>query len=88
MEKEDKTRSYTLPNNQQISVQDKVRYLAPEIMFQPHLLNDTNDSLEHTDNSIHKMIYYALQKSQPDIRNELYNNIVISGGNTLFDGFE
>ena len=33
------------------------------------------------------MVYDAVTKCEMDIRKELFNNIVLAGGNTLFPGF-
>ena len=52
------------------------------------MLNDTNDSLEFNDNNIPKLVYYALQECDEDVRRDLYQSIVLSGGNTLFNGFQ
>lgn len=36
---------------------------------------------------VQRMVVDAIVKSDLDIRKELYNNIVVAGGNTLFNGF-
>jgi actin-related protein len=36
---------------------------------------------------IHELIYNSIMKSDIDIRKDLYQNIILSGGNTMFPGF-
>jgi actin-related protein len=35
---------------------------------------------------MHELIYQSIMKSDLDIRKELFSNIVLSGGTTLFPG--
>lgn len=35
---------------------------------------------------LHEMVYQSILKSYVDIRNDFYNNIVMSGGSTMFVG--
>ncbi len=58
----------------------KKRFLCPEIMFQPSLFN-----IEY--GGIHEWIANSILKCNVDIRKDLYANITLSGGNTLFPGF-
>jgi len=36
---------------------------------------------------VHQMIYDAVTKCDVDIRRELYNNVIVTGGNSLLPGF-
>lgn len=57
------------------------RFQAPEILFNPQLANLNNDSLQ---NCIDKSI-----NSLPiDFKNEMWNNIVLSGGNSIFPNLQ
>lgn len=35
---------------------------------------------------VHEMVHNSVMMSDIDIRRELYNNIVLSGGSTMFPG--
>jgi actin len=72
-------RSYEMPDGQLITCGD-ARVRCPESLFQPSLLG-----LECV--GVHECLYNSITKCHPDIQKEIYNNIIISGGNTLFDGF-
>jgi actin, other eukaryote len=54
--------------------------MCPEIFFQPKKIGNEEDSLQET-------IYNSIGKCDVEIRNELYSNIVLSGGSTMFNGF-
>ena len=56
------------------------RFRAPEILFRPDLIGEECEG-------IHECLTYAIQKSDMDLRKTLYQNIVLSGGSTLFQGF-
>jgi actin beta/gamma 1 len=55
------------------------RFRAPEALFQPSLLG-----LEST--GIHETTYNSIMKCDVDIRKDLYSNIVMSGGTTMYPG--
>ncbi|XP_076816787.1 actin, cytoplasmic 3-like [Clavelina lepadiformis] len=68
-----------LPNRQVISV-DKERFSCTEALFQPSLIG-----LEIP--GIHRAIYSSIMKCNVDIDiKKLYDNVVLSGGNTMFAG--
>lgn len=56
------------------------RFRAPEVLFRPDLLGEECEG-------IHEVLMYSIQKSDMDLRKMLYQNIVLSGGSTLFKGF-
>lgn len=72
-------RSYTLPDGKVISLYTS-RFRAPEVLFNPELLGQEEVG-------IHQVLYNSISKSDLDIRSSLYQNIVLSGGTTLFNGF-
>ena len=76
----DKLSEYELPDGQIISLCNE-KYQCPEILFQPSLMNNESSG-------IHELTYNSIMKCNSDIRNELFNNIVLSGGSTMFPGFE
>jgi len=65
--------SYKLPDGEVITSGDEM-FQCPERMFRP-------------DSSIHDIIHTAIHKCECDIIKDLYHNIVLSGGNTMFPGF-
>ncbi len=69
---------YELPDGQVLWVAHQ-RYMAPEPLFQP--------SLMHIEaHGVHMMTYNAIMACDVDIRKDLYGNMVLAGGNTLFPG--
>lgn len=55
------------------------RFRAPEALFQPSFLG-----LEAQ--GIHETTYASIMKCDLDIRKDLYGNIVMSGGTTMYAG--
>jgi actin len=76
----DKKVEYDLPDGQKIRVGD-VLIRTPECLFQPHMLGLDVPSIQKT-------IYNSIQKSDLDLRRDLFENITLSGGSTMFDGFQ
>ncbi|KIY50076.1 actin 1 [Fistulina hepatica ATCC 64428] len=71
-------KSYELPDGQVITIGNE-RFRAPEALFQPSFLG-----LEAA--GIHETVYNSIMKCDLDIRRDLYNNVVMSGGSTMFPG--
>lgn len=58
------------------------RFLAPEMFFHPEFFSkDWTTPLD-------ELIDETVQGCPIDYRRKLYNNVVLSGGSTLFDGFD
>ena len=53
--------------------------LCPEVLFQPTLIGKEA-------NGIHTMIFKSVTACNVDFHNELYANVVLSGGSTMFPG--
>jgi actin-related protein 2 len=70
--------NYTLPDGRVIKVSSE-RYEAPEVMFQPHLI----DSEEK---GVHEMLFNMIQEADIDLRESFYKHIVLSGGSTMYPG--
>ncbi len=68
--------SYGLPDGSSIDV-GAARFRAPEVLFRPDLIGEECEGL-------HEVLVFAIQRSDLDLRKTLYNNIVLSGGSTLF----
>ncbi|KAI5278621.1 actin, partial [Ascosphaera aggregata] len=71
-------KSYELPDGQVITIGNE-RFRAPEALFQPSVLG-----LES--GGIHVTTYNAIMKCDVDVRKDLYANIVMSGGTTMYPG--
>ncbi|CAK1555950.1 unnamed protein product [Leptosia nina] len=70
---------YSLPDGTQLEI-GPARFRAPEVLFRPDLIGEECEGL-------HEVLMFAIQKSDMDLRKVLYQNIVLSGGSTLFRGF-
>jgi len=70
--------NYELPDGQVITVGNE-RFRCPEALFQPSFLG-----LESA--GIHETLYNSIMKCDVDIRKELFGNIVLAGGSTMFPG--
>ncbi|KAM7537883.1 hypothetical protein Aperf_G00000076433 [Anoplocephala perfoliata] len=71
--------SYRLPDGSALQV-GPARFKAPELLFRPDLIGEEYFG-------VHQVLAYSIQKSDMDLRRLLYENIVLSGGSTLFKGF-
>jgi len=71
-------KSYELPDGQVITVGNE-RFRCPEALFQPSFLGREAAG-------IHECTYNAIMKCDVDIRKDLYGNVVLSGGTTMFPG--
>jgi actin-related protein len=71
-------KSYELPDGQVITIGNE-RFRAAEVLFQPSLIG-----MEQA--GVHTLTYDSIMKCDVDIRKELYNNVVLSGGTTMFPG--
>ena len=72
-------KDYKLPDGQTISVGSE-RYRCPEALFKTHLIG-----LEEA--GVHEAVYNSITKCDVAVRKELYSNVVLSGGNTMYTGF-
>lgn len=71
-------KSYELPDGQTVTIGSE-RFRCPELLFQPsHLGMDSC--------GVDVMTYNSIMKCDVDIRKNLYANIVLSGGNTMYAG--
>ena len=71
-------KSYELPDGQVITIADE-RFRCPEVLFNPAIIG-----MESV--GIHETTYNSIMKCDVDIRKDLYSNIVLSGGTTMFPG--
>jgi actin len=71
-------KSYELPDGQVITIGNE-RFRSAETLFQPSFLG-----MEAA--GIHETTYNSIMKCDVDIRKDLYGNVVLSGGSTMFPG--
>jgi len=74
----DKERTYELPDGNVITLGNE-RFRCPEVLFQPSLVGKEA-------NGIHSTTFQSIMKCDVDVRRELYSNVVLSGGTTMFTG--
>jgi len=73
-------KSFEMPDGQVITVGSE-RFRAPEALFDPSMVGLESDG-------IHKLVYESIMKCDVDIRKDLYANIVLSGGSTMYPGIQ
>jgi len=71
-------KSYELPDGNVIVIGSE-RFRCPEVLFQPSLIGKEASG-------IHDCTFQTIMKCDVDIRKDLYANIVMSGGTTMFPG--
>jgi len=77
-ESTDNEKTYELPDGNMITVGSE-RFRCPEVLFQPSLVGKEASG-------IHDTSFQSIMKCDVDIRKDLYSNIVLSGGTTMFAG--
>ena len=73
-------KSYMLPDGETINVGVE-RFLAPECFFNPSVIGKELEPLDD-------VIVSAISECDVDLRRDLYSNIVLSGGSTMFPGIK
>ncbi|KAL9620952.1 MAG: hypothetical protein Q9160_004605 [Pyrenula sp. 1 TL-2023] len=76
---ENKIVEYTLPDGQKIKLGEE-RFRAPEILFDPERIG-----LEYP--GVHQIVVDAINRTDLDLRRNLFEAILLSGGATLCRGF-
>jgi len=77
-ESSDKEKTYELPDGNIITVGSE-RFRCPEVLFQPSFIGKEASG-------IHDTTFQSIMKCDVDIRKDLYANVVLSGGTTMFTG--
>ena len=70
---------YALPDSRIITIKDE-RFRCPEALFNPSLLGCRIPG-------IHEQTFNSIMNCDIEIRRDLFRNVVLSGGTTLFPGF-
>eukprot|EP00396_MALV-II-16_sp_LP-1_P000339 gene339-172_t len=77
-ESSENEKTYELPDGNIITVGNE-RFRCPEVLFQPNFIGKEASG-------IHDTTFQSIMKCDVDIRKDLYANIVLSGGTTMFTG--
>ncbi len=70
---------YVLPDGQTVKLVDE-RFRAPEILYRPLMAGVERDPLS-------QIVFDAIMDCDVDVRPDLYNTIVVAGGNSLIENF-
>jgi actin-related protein len=71
--------SYTLPDGNVCTFAVQ-RFKTPEYLFQPSLNGKEFPG-------VHRLTFNSIMNCDLDVRKDLYSNIILSGGTTMFPGF-
>jgi len=71
-------KSYELPDGNVVTIGNE-RFRCPEVLFQPSFIGKEAAG-------IHETMFNTIMKCDVDIRKDLYANIVMSGGTTMYEG--
>jgi actin-related protein len=71
-------KSYELPDGQVITVGSE-RFRCPEVLFKPSFIGMEADGIAQT-------TFNSIMKCDVDIRKDLYGNVVLSGGTSMYPG--
>jgi len=72
-------KNYEMPDGRKITIGHE-RFSCAEILFQPSLAK-----MDHL-MGVHKYCFDSVMKCDTDVRRDLFSNIIMSGGSTLFEG--
>jgi len=71
---------YELPDGNVFELGNQ-RFRCPEALFNPSMIGKEYKG-------IHELTYQSIMKCEIDVRKELYANIVMSGGTTMYEGID
>ncbi|HDJ26158.1 MAG TPA: actin, cytoplasmic 2 [Candidatus Bathyarchaeota archaeon] len=71
---------YTLPDGSSVTLLEE-RFLAPEVLFSPGLIGRDEPGL-------HEIIFDAIMACDIDVRKDMIENIVLTGGSSMFPGLK
>jgi actin-related protein len=74
----DSEKTYELPDGNLVSIGSE-RFRCAEVLFQPSFMGKEAGG-------IHEITFQSINKCDIDVRRSLYENIVLSGGTTMFQG--
>merc|ERR1712167_449580 len=70
-------KNYELPDGNIVTVGNE-RFRCPEVLFQPSMIGLEQEG-------VHRLTFDSIMKCDVDIRKDLYGNVVMSGGSTMFE---
>jgi len=73
-------KQYELPDGQVITIAAE-RFRCAEVLFQPSLIGKESEGID-------KLTFKSILKCDIDIRKDLYQNVVLSGGSTMFPNID
>lgn len=73
-------KNYELPDGRKILI-GKERFKCAEILFNPKKAEAGYDFP-----GVHKFCFDSVQKCDTDVRKDLFQNVILAGGSTLFEG--
>eukprot|EP01084_Bolivina_argentea_P196454 336743_1 len=71
-------KNYELPDGQVITIGAE-RFRCAEVLFQPNFVGRESEGID-------KLAYESIMKCDVDISKDLYGNVVMSGGTTMYNG--
>jgi len=71
-------KTYEMPDGSVLTIGNE-RFRCPEALFKPSLIGMEAEGIA-------TMTYNSIQRCDVDVRRDLYNNIVLSGGTTMIPG--
>lgn len=72
-------KTYEMPDGKIITIGNE-RFRCPEYLFKPLEMNGKELS------GVHKLTFDSIQNCDVDVRRDLYQNIILSGGTTMYEG--
>ncbi len=80
--KEANEKAYILPDGNEMKIGSE-RFRAPEIMFQLGLIGKDVPGTS----GVHDLVKNSIVECDLDVRKALWENVILSGGNTMFPGY-
>ena len=71
--------NYEMPDGRKILIGNE-RFRCPEVLFQPSIAGKKDVK------GIHESVMESIMRCEEDVHGFMFENIVLSGGNSLFDG--
>ena len=73
-------KNYEMPDGNIITISNE-RFRVPEVLFKPSMAG-----LELRNGGVHETAFATISKCDVDIRRSMYENIILSGGSTMYPG--
>lgn len=73
-------KTFELPDGATVNV-NAPRFMAPEALFNPGLIKEGDET-----KGMHELCFQSITDCDLDVRKDLYENIILSGGSTMYEG--